>query len=67
MEEKAMTNRPPPIPAENLSPKGPQDVQSGAPLDTSMAKEDVTDNADKRGQTGNIKQNTTNQGHQQDR
>lgn len=62
-----MTNRPPPIPAENLSPKGPQDAASKAPLDTSMAKNHTTDNADKRGRTGNIKQNTTNQGYQQDR
>jgi hypothetical protein len=60
-----MTGKMPPVPAENQSPKGTGDskqVSSTAPRDQQRAQ-----NPDQQGQQGNIKQNTTNQGYQQDR
>jgi hypothetical protein len=54
----------PPIPPGNRSPKGP-----GAQADVSSrdAKPGPPENLAEQGQQGNIKQNTTNQGYQQDR
>lgn len=54
----------PPVPPANQSPKGTGDRKSGAPQQTSGSR---PENFDEQGQTGNIKQNTTNQGYQQDR
>ena len=60
-----MPNRPPPVPPENR-PKHSATAGS-APKDTSSHENAVRDNPDKRGHTANTKQNTTHQGHQQDR
>lgn len=59
----------PPVPPANRSPKGTGDAKTGAakkgaPL---QAAPPYPENFDEQGQTGNIKQNTTNQGYQQDR
>ncbi len=59
-----MTSRTPPVPAENLSPKGPGD-SSVQP--ENAAKPGVSGNQDLQGRQGDIHQNTTHQGHQQDR
>ena len=59
-----MTAKPPPVPPANRSPKGPQ----GSPeVPTDTSHENRPSNLDQQGQQGNIKQNTTNQGYQQDR
>ena len=53
----------PPVPPENRSPKGP-----GA--DPDVKSEDRApdrDNLQQQGRQGNIRQNTHNQGYQQDR
>ena len=61
-----MTNRPPPVPPEQQGRSGPQ-ATDDVTGDTVHTKTEQTDNADKRGQSGNSKVNTTNQGYQQDR
>ena len=59
-----MSAKPPPIPPEQRSPKGPgptaEQADSGEirPQDRNLAEQ---------GRQGNIKQNTTNKGYQQDR
>ena len=64
-EKRAMTTKLPPVPAENLSPKGPNDAGHASPDDPKLdeRKRDVS----KQGRQGNTKINTTHQGHQQDR
>jgi hypothetical protein len=57
--------KPPPIPEENRSPKGAGD--KGRPSVESLDPKDRERNLQQQGQQGNIKQNTTNQGFQQDR
>jgi hypothetical protein len=56
----------PPVPPENLSPKGTGDsvnsVEGGG-----HGPDPATANFDKQGQQGNSKINTTHQGYQQDR
>jgi hypothetical protein len=55
----------PPIPLANRSPKGP-----GADPNVSVedqAPDERTRNLAEQGRQGNIKQNTTHQGYQQDR
>jgi hypothetical protein len=61
-----MTSKLPPIPRGNRSPKGPP---ATAPYDQAKKGRNrlAAENPDKRGQTANTKQNTTNQGYQQDR
>ena len=54
----------PPVPPANRSPKGPG---GAARPDTDTSKEQAPENLDEQGRHGNIKQNTTNQGYQQDR
>ncbi|MBB3235543.1 hypothetical protein [Phyllobacterium endophyticum] len=61
-----MTSKPPPVPEENRSPKGPGDAAKPAEKQE-VQHANATDNPDKRGQTGNTKLNTTHQGYQQDR
>lgn len=59
-----MTSKMPPVPPANRSPKGPgadPDLESGT------GETQATRNLAEQGRQGNIKQNTTNQGHQQDR
>lgn len=60
-----MSSRPPPVPPANRSDKGPgsapevpTDAGPGAPPPGNLAQQ---------GRQANIKQNTTHQGHQQDR
>jgi hypothetical protein len=57
-----MTSKPPPIPKENRSPKGPPAAKPDNPAIKGWPR---SENPDKRGQ--NTRQNTTNQGYQQDR
>jgi len=60
-----MTRQLPPVPQENLSPKGPDDARNPTPSDPKLdeRKRDVS----KQGRQGNTKINTTHQGYQQDR
>jgi hypothetical protein len=54
----------PPVPPQNRSPKG---VGSENHLHLDDPKPGPRENLDEQGRQGNIKQNTTNQGYQQDR
>jgi hypothetical protein len=56
----------PPVPPENRSPKGTGDPKGVQP-DRNSRPERRPENPDEQGQQGNIKQNTTHQGYQQDR
>jgi len=58
-------SRRPPIPPENRSPKGPgSEPKTGVDdYKTDNRKRNLAE----QGRQGNIKQNTTNQGYQQDR
>lgn len=60
-----MSNRPPPVPPAGRSDKGPGNATE-APKDTGKAGNPPANLAEQDRQ-GNIKQNTTNQGFQQDR
>jgi hypothetical protein len=53
----------PPVPPEQRSNKGPGSDPKTEPDENVPGRE----NYDSQGRHGNIKQNTTNQGHQQDR
>lgn len=55
----------PPVPEENVSPKGPGDTPN-VRADSSAGRSAAPD-PDKQGQQGNSKVNTTHQGYQQDR
>jgi len=59
-----MTNMPP-VPPASRSPKS-RDPESQAKPDDKKP-DDRQRNLDQQGRQGNIKQNTTNQGYQQDR
>lgn len=59
-----MSTKPPPVPAANRSPKGTGEDKR-APVST-VPDQGGIDTAH-QGQQGNSKQNTTNQGYQQDR
>jgi hypothetical protein len=62
-----MSNQQPPVPPAGRSPKGPG--ASGAadtPSDTATPSGPER-NVEKQGRQGNVKVNTTHQGHQQDR
>lgn len=59
-----MTKTLPPVPPESRSPKGPGDATA---VDTDTSREQTRDNLKQQGRHGNIAQNTTNQGYQQDR
>jgi hypothetical protein len=56
----------PPVPPDNQSHKGTGDPRCGDPHRAPKISDRVA-NPDEQGQQGNIKQNTTNQGYQQDR
>jgi len=58
--------KPPPVPPENQSHKGTGDPKSGDAHETRSAKPHRI-NPEQQGQQGNVKQNTTHQGLQQDR
>ena len=61
-----MTAKAPPVPQENQSPKGTGDPKTTATEEKSKT-DLMSENADKRGQEANTKQNTTHQGNVQDR
>jgi hypothetical protein len=58
----------PPVPPDNSSPKGPGAGKTPE-VDAGPKKKDVDRqrHLGQQGRQGNIKQNTTNQGYQQDR
>ncbi len=60
-----MPTRMPPVPPANRSKKGPGGAAE-PPKDTAPHKS-VPQNVEEQGRQGNIKQNTTHQGYQQDR
>jgi len=65
-----MSKHLPPIPKESVSPKGPGGSDKTAREGDSQARvkaQRATRNLDQEGRQGNIKQNTTHQGYQQDR
>lgn len=59
-----MTNKTLPVPPENRSDQGPG---GNATEPVNQAKERSQERSDKTGRHANIRQNTTNQGYQQDR
>ena len=62
-----MSSRPPPVPPAGRSPKGSGDqTLPPAERDTHFADQ-VPSNLREQDRQGNIKQNTTHQGYQQDR
>lgn len=61
-----MTGKMPPVPPENQSHKGTGDSKQ-PPADQAAHGRHRPENPDQQGHQGNIKQNTTNQGYQQDR
>jgi len=63
--EVVMTTKAPPVPPANRSPKGPGG-STESPRDTSKHNP-ARENLKEQGHQGNIAQNTTNQGYQQDR
>jgi hypothetical protein len=62
-----MTKHLPPVPPASRSPKGPGDqAQTPTSADSKRAGQ-VPENLEEQDRHGNTKQNTTNQGYQQDR
>lgn len=61
-----MTSKPPPVPPENQSHKGTGDAKAPE-TGSSQHGQDRSKNLAEQGQQANTKQNTTNQGYQQDR
>jgi hypothetical protein len=59
-----MTAKPPPIPDDQVSHKGPGDAPEVSSEDSKPAR---NDRPEQKGQQGNTWQNTHNQGYQQDR
>jgi hypothetical protein len=60
-----MNSKAPPVPADNLSPKGTgENDHSGT---AAKGRTAAAGNTAKQGQQGNAHVNTTHQGHQQDR
>jgi hypothetical protein len=62
-----MANRLPPVSPASRSPKGPGDQAEPAPSTDSKGAVEAPENLKEQDRQGNIKQNTTNQGYQQDR
>jgi hypothetical protein len=62
-----MTSRPPPVPPASRSPKGPGDQALPATAEDRKGAEPVPENLKEQDRQGNVRQNTTNQGYQQDR
>ena len=60
-----MSSRPPPVPPAGRSPKGPGDPGTVTKDDAKPPK--APENLAQQDRQGNIKQNTTHQGYQQDR
>ncbi|MDA9430741.1 hypothetical protein [Bradyrhizobium sp. CCBAU 51627] len=61
-----MTSKMPPVPPDNQSRKGTGDDKQMSANQAPRGRQRV-ENPSEQGQQGNIKQNTTNQGYQQDR
>lgn len=61
-----MTSRMPPVPPDNQSQKGTGDTKQASSNQTARGQQRA-ENPNQQGEQGNIKQNTTNQGYQQDR
>ncbi|MBB4256677.1 MULTISPECIES: hypothetical protein [Bradyrhizobium] len=61
-----MTSKMPNVPPANQSRKGTGDTKQTS-ADQTPRGQQRAENPDQQGQQGNIKQNTTNQGYQQDR
>jgi hypothetical protein len=61
-----MTSKLPPVPPANRSPKGTGDNKQPT-RDQAPHGKQRAQNPQEQGDQGNIKQNTTNQGYQQDR
>lgn len=61
-----MSNRSPPVPPAGRSKKGPAQRQP-APRDEAQHGRAPVENTKEQAEQGNIHQNTTNQGYQQDR
>jgi len=61
-----MTKTMPPVPPDNKNPNDPS-VQSTKDTAPDLKKAERERNFEQQGRQGNIKQNTTNQGYQQDR
>jgi hypothetical protein len=62
-----MTKHLPPVPPASRSPKGPGG-QAEPPTSADSKRADrPSENLEEQDRQGNIKQNTTNQGYQQDR
>ncbi len=66
-EHSAHDNRPPPVPPASRSPKGPGDQAEPPTASDREAGRTVHANLKEQDRQGDIKQNTTHQGHQQDR
>jgi hypothetical protein len=62
-----MSKHLPPIPPQNRSPKGTGGSDHLDPKEASASAPQGERNYDQQGRQGNSKQNTTNQGLQQDR
>ena len=60
-----MTSKMPPVPPDNQSRKGTGDDKEMSANQT--PRQQRVENLNEQGRQGNIKQNTTNQGYQQDR
>jgi hypothetical protein len=69
LQEASMSARPPPVPPAARTTKAPTTAASpDTAQDAKVTRRDKRErNLDEQGHQGNIKQNTTNQGYQQDR
>jgi hypothetical protein len=62
-----MTSRVPPIPPASRSPKGPGNQAEPPTSKDKKHADQAPENLKEQDRQGDIKQNTTNQGYQQDR
>ena len=62
-----MSKSQPPVPPESRSDKGPATTDADKGQQKVSHPDPHQRDVDKQGRQGNIKQNTTNQGYQQDR
>ncbi|MCG6112183.1 MAG: hypothetical protein MEQ74_08365 [Paracoccus sp.] len=62
-----MTKTGPPIPPENRSDKGPKGADDRSVSTDAATPDQGSRNLAQQGRQGNIKQNTTHQGYQQNR
>jgi hypothetical protein len=62
-----MSSHPPPVPPEQRSDKGSDAVDESRTSKPKHGYDDKSRNLGGQGRQGNVKQNTTNTGYQQDR